>query len=87
MPRVLSRAGPAFKIEGRTIERAATNLELLETVDVRLSMWKEKRGAQRWVSMELTTGTRAGLEIFVPIEVLQGEGVEDSPPVGAVLLE
>jgi len=88
MPRTLSRFGPAYRIEGRTLERSSEDVELLETVGVRLSVWKERGRAQRWVSLELLSGAHAGLETFVPLEVLEGEGQRD-PIVGqgGVVLE
>jgi len=77
MPRKLVRVGPAYVIEGRTLERSGSEVELLETVQVRLSIWKEYGVAQRWVSMELLGGSRRGLETFVPMEAIEGEGARE----------
>jgi len=71
-PRTLSRLGASFLTPGRTINRLAANVELLEGVQVRLTVWKERGAAQRWVSLELLTGENAGLEVFVPVEALEG---------------
>jgi len=87
VPRTLSRFGPAYRIEGRTLERSQEDVELLETVGVRLSVWKERGNPQRWVSLELLSGAHAGLETFVPMEVIEGQGQKDAPPGGAVVLE
>jgi len=85
-PRTLSRLGPSFMTPGRTVNRLAGNVELLEGVQVRLSVWKERGAAQRWVSLELTTGENAGLEVFVPVEALEGgEGTDLGAQLSTVL--
>lgn len=77
MPRKLTRLGPAYVIEGRTLERSGADVELLETVQVRLSIWKEHGIVQRWISLELLGGSRRGLETFVPMEAIEGEAVRE----------
>lgn len=84
--RTLVRFGPCYAMEGRTVHRVGPT-EVLETVTVRTSLWRERGASQRWVSLEVTTGSHAGLEVFVPLEAMEGEGLEVSPALSSALLE
>jgi len=77
VPRVLERIGRAYRTPGRLVRTQPGNVELLDGVHVRLSLWKERGAAQRWVSLEVIQGELTGTELFVPIEALQGQEVVD----------
>lgn len=86
--RTLERLGDAFRIEGRTLHRVSDGVEVLETVGTRVSLWRQRGSSQRWVSVEIRTGSHAGLEVFVPVEALSGEAdALELPQVGKVLVE
>jgi hypothetical protein len=85
--RTLTRLGAAYRIQGRTLQRL-TDIEVSEAVELVVSLWRERGRAQRWLSVDVRTGSHDGLEIFMPLEVLQGQGDElPSDLVDSVLVE
>lgn len=86
MPRVLERFGPSFQTPGRTLRRLAGDVELLDGVQVRVSLWKEQGRAQRWFSLELLNGELVGVEVFIPLEAVQGEARKDAGGLENVIL-
>ncbi len=83
----LTRVGPVMRGTCRTIERAGTDVELLDTVELAVSSWKTSGGAQRWLCLALKSGSHANLELFVPLEAFTGEmGISPNAPLVSDLL-
>lgn len=77
--RELERFGEAYRVTGgRTVKRSeapGNAMELLESPDIRLSFWRERKSPQRWVSLEILGGELLGVEVFVPIEAFLGREI------------
>jgi len=73
-------------MEGRTVERQGSTLELLDTVAVVVRAWQERGNAQRWVSLRIASGPSTGFELFVPFEALENDlSAPDGPGAKAVV--
>lgn len=62
------RVGPVARGECRTIERPGDDVELMDSLPVKLSSWKQTGGAQRWLCVELPTRK---LEVFIPLDFFE----------------
>jgi len=75
-------------MEGRTsLRRPGADVELLESPDLRVALWKVLGGAQRFVSVELLGGEHVGLIVYIPVEALTGEGLQEPSSPELVIVE
>lgn len=64
------RVGPVIRGEARTIERQDAGVEVMDTIECRISSWKQHGGAQRWLCVNLPDRR---LEVFIPLDFFQPE--------------
>lgn len=66
----------------RTVEKHGSDVELLDSETVKISSWRERGGAQRWLCVALPGRE---LQVFIPLEYFleRGHQVE----IGQALIE
>ena len=83
----LTRVGPYVHGPVRTIERHGEDIEELDTVRVGIASWKENGGVGRCISVAISSGPHAGLELFIPVEVFTEGQLDLIAGPGSAIIE